>query len=312
MSRRRSLIKAALALGLIALAALAVLLWQPVRQAMALATLRSVTHGRVDAECSIAPSPVRAWVDSCARQLCSLLDRGGRYRFHNAYGRHQANVLGDIDNLCFFGAERFPPEACEALKRFPHLRSLAITSFSGGGGQPGEAELAHLCAVTREFPDLEQLVLSCENTTDRVLAPLQYHAALRQLFMDSHGLTPRCIETLEKLPQLEVLSMSMAGWSEADVKKFCGALRKRTGLHTLAREGGISDAALAALAGHPGLAWMQIKSDEISPACAATLATMKRLQHVSFLKQSEYTEEEKTAYRAALPGVETDFFTYSP
>jgi hypothetical protein len=101
--------------------------------------------------------------------------------------------------------------------------------------------------------------------------------------------------------------------TEADWTALCARLRSLTQLEQIELAGALlTDAAIAPLKGHPGLQRLNLSGSKVTPACLATLETVPHLSHLDLKYLSEpsgtFSQKDQDAMRAALPGVEIEFY----
>jgi hypothetical protein len=114
------------------------------------------------------------------------------------------------------------------------------------------------------------------------------------------------------LRKFEIVENEQLGPTEADWTSLCVHLRALPKLEEIELGGyNLTDAALAPLAGHPGLQRIMITFGDITPACTGTFTRIPHLRVISlgtrygdamFFKQGE-----RDAITQALPGVKLEF-----
>lgn len=115
---------------------------------------------------------------------------------------------------------------------------------------------------------------------------------------------------LQRFPSLRRFSLAgnVDTPTEAEWMVLCGRIRLLPDLEELVIDGNqVSDAAIAPLAGHPGLRKVAITSAVLTPDGVKTLATLPRLSELSIEKWGGYSPQEKKAIMDALPRVKIEF-----
>ena len=201
---RRSRIK--LALILIFLAALGLLLWQPIQQARAVAAVQDsldraweITFGDQD-----KPIALPDWLDDKTSEVLTRIfryDPDNRYSIHRA--RFRSLFRGPIEFIGIYYPENIRGDLGATLRRFPHLRRF--TFFENEDDFPTEADMTLLCTRLRSLPKLEEIELGGGQLTDAALAQLAGHPGLRTVEISFSQLTPACAATFATMPRLTSL-----------------------------------------------------------------------------------------------------------
>jgi hypothetical protein len=197
----------------VVLLALAVLLWRPVRQALAVAEVQRCAgpgarvsfHSRdFTGAKGTLPSRLPASVDSAFKEVLTkhLKISPGKMavyeqRFFSLFSDSIESITLGLPESDALGA---------ALERFPQLRSVRIAE-----GRPAiRGDWAKLCAGLRQCRRLEEVHLSGPNLTDSAIAPLAGHPTLQSVDLGGH-LTPASIETFRSMPALTELTFFSVG-----------------------------------------------------------------------------------------------------
>jgi hypothetical protein len=207
--------------GFVVLLALAVFLWRPVRQALAVAEVqRCAGHGAKVAFESrdftgakgTLPSRLPASVDSALKQMLTK-----HFKISSAEMRVLEQRFFSLfsDSIEVISVENPESDALgAALVRFPQLRSVVIAEWKRGM----RADWSKLCAGLRQCRRLEQVAFSSPNLTDSGIAPLAGHPTLQVVIVGGH-LTPACIETFKSMPSLRELTFNSVGHHLLDAER---------------------------------------------------------------------------------------------
>lgn len=310
----RSLLKPALAFALVALLALAAILWRPVWHVVAVARLKSAAGCREVKTHYVPPTGnLLKRVDAVVTSLCYGIDRAREFSSGSnhpgyAYEQYGGVITGTAAYMALEQPARFPPAAGDALSAFTQLRGLNLLHHAPVPSLP-DADIERYCETIRSLPVLEHVTMNTDMLTDEAFARLRAHPNLRFLHLRLGRMTPDgFIDTLATFPALQSLSIE-TGSGASDRRKLCEALRTFTRLGSLRLYGDFTDADLTLLAGHPGITNLIVVSNHTTASCASALATMPRLRSVFLdrptrsLRKGGFAPEDQAAVSAALPGV---------
>ncbi|OAI56878.1 hypothetical protein AYO49_03390 [Verrucomicrobiaceae bacterium SCGC AG-212-N21] len=207
MKTRRSGIK--LTLALIALIALGLYAWRPLREMFAVRELeRIIAGGDVAASSSggIDASPLGpgTWGNKAGEKLLgyeqwrSLCERFLRFFTDGpitAITIRGGTVTEDLDGV---------------MARLPQVTYFAIEAtaiFAPSAAEMTESDAHRFCRVTQAMPRLELLQLQGNVFSDASLAGLRGHPRVHTLMIHSNRVTVGCVDTLRTLPALDEVTI---------------------------------------------------------------------------------------------------------
>lgn len=321
MRSRRFCLKRAIVL--IALAIVGALLWRPIREGLAVATLNEAAK-EADVQYSTTRGGPLPGIEDAAFNSIDWISKtsGGRVAGDTRFWKERFRSLycGPIERIRIWDMLGGPPKNIgSTLKYFPDLRELDVRLPLPSG------EWLKLCQTIRGLPRLEQLKLSGDHITDATIAALAGHNSLQSINLGRNAISPAAMITFATMPHLETVILDEPHREAEDLYgrgraatpnewvQFCNGFRNLPRLRLLIVEGAFSDEAVTQLAGHACIEGIWIRGDHtLTPACYATFAALPHLEELTIRNRNaqnkeRFSEAERSALTKMLPRVHVEF-----
>jgi hypothetical protein len=145
---------------------------------------------------------------------------------------HALRLLEDLS----LSVERFDTTDLEAIGRCRGLRLLTLEQGNGPHSERGVSELVSLsdlqglfltgafddewCALAKELPQLETLVIYSNYVTDRGVAALSHSQSITDLYLDAELITDESVQHVAKMSALQSVTLLNVSVSEEAFQKL--------------------------------------------------------------------------------------------